>query len=99
MQFYWRDLSSSHDPIVVVLLPVQFFTQRSAKNFLFPFYKSKIEEVFAMDWEEVRATSMAVNYNHNLVIGSFHTERTVHVWSALHVPHVWKRLSNTHVEG
>ena len=41
--------------------------------------KSKIEEGFASDWEEVSATSMAVYYNqHTLVIGSIHAELTVY---------------------
>lgn len=42
-----------------------------------PFSESKIEEVFASNGEEIRATSMAVYYNHTLVIGSIHTELTV----------------------
>ena len=47
------------------------------ENSPLPFFESKIEEVFASDGEEVSATSMAVYYNHTLVIGSIHTELTV----------------------
>ena len=41
------------------------------------FSKWKIEQVFAFDSEDVSATSMAVYYNHTLVIGSTYTELTV----------------------
>ena len=65
-------------------------------HFFFP--ESKIEEVFASDWEEVSGTSMAFYYNqHTLVIGSIHTW-AYSVWSVHVLHHVWTRLTDTHAE-
>ena len=44
------------------------------ENSPLPFSETKIDKVFASDEEEVSATSMAIYYNHTLVIGFIHTE-------------------------